>query len=73
MTITPLVRISDKKLVVKGRTILTGVPDAVISSSAASSGPVDGIFLGAQFSGPDSRHVIPLGTLRLVETLTTSI
>lgn len=69
MTITTSVRISDKKLIIKGRAILTGVPDNVISSSAASSGPVDGIFLGAQFDKLDSRHVIPLGTLRFVNLL----
>ncbi|XP_008807046.2 probable galactinol--sucrose galactosyltransferase 6 isoform X1 [Phoenix dactylifera] len=64
MTITPSVRISDGKLVVRGHAILSGVPDAVISSPAASSGPVDGVFLGAQFAEPSCRHVLPLGTLR---------
>lgn len=71
MTITPSVRISDKKLVIKGRTILAGVPDAVVSSSAASSGPVDGVFLGAQFGESHCRHVIPLGTLRDVRFMAT--
>ncbi|KAG1327927.1 putative galactinol--sucrose galactosyltransferase 6 [Cocos nucifera] len=64
MTITPSVRISDGKLVVRGHTILSGVPDAVISSSASISGSVDGIFLGAQFAESSCWHVLPLGTLR---------
>lgn len=65
MTITKTVRVSDRKLVIKDRTVLSGVPDNVISSSAVSSGPVDGIFLGTQFSEPSCRHVVSLGTLRL--------
>ncbi|RWW29017.1 hypothetical protein BHE74_00006240 [Ensete ventricosum] len=66
MTITKTVRVSDRKLVIKNRIVLSGVPDNVISSSAVSSGPVDGIFLGTQFSEPSCRHVVSLGTLRLV-------
>ncbi|KAF8393158.1 hypothetical protein HHK36_021399 [Tetracentron sinense] len=69
MTITPAVRISDGKLVVKDRTILTGVPDNVIETSAATSGHVEGIFLGAVFPERNSRHVISLGTLRDVRFL----
>ncbi|KAJ6808053.1 putative galactinol--sucrose galactosyltransferase 6 [Iris pallida] len=64
MTITPLVKISNEKLVIKGRTVLSGMPDNVLTSSAVSSGPVDGVFIGASFSEADSRHVVPLGTLR---------
>ncbi|CAK9329636.1 unnamed protein product [Citrullus colocynthis] len=64
MTIKPAVRISDRKLIVKDRTILTGVPDNVIATSGSSSGPVEGVFLGAVFEEEQSRQVVPLGTLR---------
>ncbi|XP_068635738.1 probable galactinol--sucrose galactosyltransferase 6 [Aristolochia californica] len=64
MTITPAVRIAERNLVIKDRIILTGVPDNVISTSAASSAPVDGIFLGADFEESKSRHVVSLGTFR---------
>ncbi|XP_071723613.1 probable galactinol--sucrose galactosyltransferase 6 [Rutidosis leptorrhynchoides] len=64
MTIKPAVRIAEKKLIVKDRTILTGVPDNVISTSGSDTGPVDGIFLGAVIDGDNSRHVVSLGTLR---------
>ncbi|KAI4373835.1 hypothetical protein MLD38_011907 [Melastoma candidum] len=64
MTIKPAVRISDTNLVVRNRTILTGVPDNVITTLASSSGPVEGIFLGAEFDENSSCHVVPLGTLR---------
>lgn len=64
MTITPAVRIAERKLVVKDRTILSGVPDNVIPTSGASSGPVEGIFLGAEFSDSSCRQVVSLGTLR---------
>ncbi|XP_022987599.1 probable galactinol--sucrose galactosyltransferase 6 isoform X2 [Cucurbita maxima] len=64
MTIKPAVRISERKLIVKDRTILTGVPDNVIATSGSSSGPVEGVFLGAVFEEEQSRQVVPLGTLR---------
>ncbi|KAJ0984748.1 hypothetical protein J5N97_003104 [Dioscorea zingiberensis] len=64
MTISSSVRISDGRLIVKGRTILSGVSDDVVSSSAVASGPVDGVFLGARFSEARCRHVVSLGTLR---------
>ncbi|KAJ4958954.1 hypothetical protein NE237_026065 [Protea cynaroides] len=67
MTITPAVRIADRKLLVKERTILTGVPDNVISTSAVTEGPVEGIFIGASFNESSSRHVVSLGTLRDVQ------
>ncbi|XP_058102945.1 probable galactinol--sucrose galactosyltransferase 6 [Magnolia sinica] len=69
MTITPAVRIAEKKLFVKDRMILSGVPDNVISTSAATSSPVEGIFVGAQFPENSSRHVISLGTLRDIRFL----
>ncbi|OAY66778.1 putative galactinol--sucrose galactosyltransferase 6 [Ananas comosus] len=69
MTITPSVRISEGKLVVRGRPILSGVAENAVASSAASHGPVDGVFLGADFARPDSRHVLPLGSLSNVRFL----
>ncbi|KAJ3695484.1 hypothetical protein LUZ60_000861 [Juncus effusus] len=69
MTIGSSIKISDRKLLVKGRTLLSDVPDSVFTSSAVSSGPVDGVFLGAEFSEPSSRHVVPLGTLTDVRFL----
>lgn len=60
MTIAPAVRIADRKLVVKDRTILTNVPENVISKS----GPVEGIFIGAEFNEESSRHVVSLGSLQ---------
>ncbi|EEF30440.1 hydrolase, hydrolyzing O-glycosyl compounds, putative [Ricinus communis] len=64
MTIKPAVRISDRKLIVKDRTILTGLQDNVIATSGSSSSPVEGVFIGAVFDEENSRHVVPLGTLR---------
>ncbi|XP_030553421.1 probable galactinol--sucrose galactosyltransferase 6 isoform X2 [Rhodamnia argentea] len=64
MTIKPAVRISDRKLIVKDRTILTGVPDNVVAASGSSSGTVEGVFLGAVFDKEDSRQVVPVGVLR---------
>ncbi|KAK9715162.1 hypothetical protein RND81_06G146800 [Saponaria officinalis] len=64
MTITPAVRIADRKVIVKDRTILTGVPDNVIATSGSSSGPVEGVFIGAEFNNESSSHVASLGTLR---------
>lgn len=69
MTITPAVRISDRKLVVKDRTILTNVPDNVIATSGSTSSPVEGVFLGAVFDEKNSRHVVSLGDLRDVRFL----
>lgn len=63
MTITSSIKISEGKLQVKGRTLLSGVPDSVYSSSAVTSGPVDGVFLGAEFNDPSCHHVITLGNL----------
>ncbi|PSS13875.1 Galactinol--sucrose galactosyltransferase [Actinidia chinensis var. chinensis] len=69
MTITPEVRIADRKLVVKGRTILTNVPDNVIATAGSNTGPVQGVFIGAVFDEPNSRHVVSLGNLRDVRFL----
>ncbi|KAI3446887.1 hypothetical protein Pfo_003552 [Paulownia fortunei] len=59
MTIKPAVRIAERKLVVKDRTVLTHVPENVIATSAAAAGPVEGV----------SHHVVSLGTLRDVRFL----
>lgn len=59
MTIKPGVRVSDGKLVVKERTILTGMPENVVETST-----VEGVFLGADLGKEDSRHVISLGILK---------
>jgi raffinose synthase len=64
MTIKPAIRIAERKLIVKNRTILTGVPDSVIATTGSTSGPVEGVFLGAAFEENNSRHVVPLGALR---------
>ncbi|KAF0901643.1 hypothetical protein E2562_003596 [Oryza meyeriana var. granulata] len=64
MTVTSSVKVSGGELSVYGRTVLSGVPEAVRASSAAAGGPVDGVFLGADFAEPASRHVVSLGALR---------
>lgn len=64
MTIKQAVRIADRKVIVKNRTILTGVPDNVIATSGSDSGPVEGVFLGAVFDEEKSRHVVSVGALR---------
>ncbi|CAA6672606.1 unnamed protein product [Spirodela intermedia] len=65
MTIKPSVRISsDGRLVVRGRTVLSGVPENVTVTAASDTGAADGVFLGSHFSKPACRHVVSLGTLR---------
>ncbi|XP_019150492.1 PREDICTED: probable galactinol--sucrose galactosyltransferase 6 [Ipomoea nil] len=62
MTITPAVRVADRKLVVKDRAVITNMPENIIAASGSDSGSVDGLFLGAVFDEKSSRHVVPLGT-----------
>ncbi|XP_051148473.1 probable galactinol--sucrose galactosyltransferase 6 [Andrographis paniculata] len=69
MTIKPTVRIAERKLVVKDRTILTNVPENVVGASGAAAGPAEGVFLGAVFDEDSCRHVVSLGTLRDVRFL----
>ncbi|XP_010420865.1 PREDICTED: probable galactinol--sucrose galactosyltransferase 6 isoform X2 [Camelina sativa] len=64
MTIKPAVRISNGNLIIKNRTILTGLPNNVIATSASEAGPVEGVFLGATFDKEQSKHIVPIGTLR---------
>ncbi|KOM24682.1 hypothetical protein LR48_Vigan2424s000100 [Vigna angularis] len=63
MTIKPVVRVSDGKLVVKERTILTGIQENVVETST-----IEGMFLGVDMEKEDSRHIVSLGTLRDVRT-----
>ncbi|WJX90347.1 putative galactinol--sucrose galactosyltransferase 6 [Trifolium repens] len=63
MTIKGTVRVSDGKLTVKDRTILTGVSDNVTETSAVTTGPVNGVFLGVETEKEESRHVVSLGKL----------
>ncbi|KAH0451935.1 hypothetical protein IEQ34_019234 [Dendrobium chrysotoxum] len=65
MVISSSARVLKRKLVVRGRTILSSVPGNVISSSVVSSGPVEVFFLGAQLSDLSSDHVVSLGILRV--------
>ncbi|KAL0340504.1 UNVERIFIED_CONTAM: putative galactinol--sucrose galactosyltransferase 6 [Sesamum radiatum] len=69
MTIKPVVRIVERKLVVKERTILTNVSENVVATSNAAAGQVEGVFLGAVFDQDSNRHVVSLGTLRDVRFL----
>ncbi|XP_041999074.1 probable galactinol--sucrose galactosyltransferase 6 [Salvia splendens] len=69
MTIKPAVRIAERKLVVKDRTILTNVPENVIATSGAAAGAADGVFLGAAFDQDQCSHSVSLGTLRDVRFL----
>ncbi|KAG0513057.1 hypothetical protein BDA96_10G068200 [Sorghum bicolor] len=64
MTISSSVKLAGGTLSVCGRTVLSGVPDAVVASSAAAGGAVDGVFIGADFDEPAARHVVSLGDLR---------
>jgi len=66
MTISSSVKLAGGTLSVCGRTVLSGVPDAVVASSAAAGGAVDGVFIGADFAEPAARHVVSLGDLRYV-------
>ncbi|CAL5079214.1 unnamed protein product [Urochloa decumbens] len=64
MTVTPLITVSDGKLAVRGRTVLTGVPDNVSAAHAAGAGLVEGAFVGAAAGEAKSHHVFTFGTLR---------
>ncbi|KAK8459135.1 hypothetical protein SEVIR_2G084500v4 [Setaria viridis] len=64
MTVTPLITVSDGRLAVRGRTVLTGVPDNVSAAHAAGAGLVEGAFVGAHAGEAKSHHVFTLGTLR---------
>jgi raffinose synthase len=49
---------------VRGRTVLTGVPDNVSAAHAAGAGLVEGAFVGAHDGEAKSHHVFTFGTLR---------
>ncbi|XP_028774455.1 probable galactinol--sucrose galactosyltransferase 2 [Neltuma alba] len=63
MTVTPKISVNDGKLVVHGKTILTGVPDNIILTPGSAVGLVAGAFLGATASHSKSLHVFPMGIL----------
>ncbi|KAG9138104.1 hypothetical protein Leryth_001351 [Lithospermum erythrorhizon] len=69
MTISPALRIVDRRLMVKDKTILTNVNDNVITTPASGYGPAEGVFLGAVFDEESSKHVVSLGVLRDVRFL----
>ncbi|URE16464.1 Raffinose synthase or seed imbibition protein Sip1 [Musa troglodytarum] len=64
MTVTPGITISDGNLVVRGKTILTGVPDNIVLTNGNGAGLIAGAFIGATASDSKSLHVFPMGTLR---------
>ncbi|XP_047307980.1 probable galactinol--sucrose galactosyltransferase 6 [Impatiens glandulifera] len=63
MTIKHVVRIADRRLVVKDRTILNNVPENVIVTLSSTSTPAEGVFLGVALNNESSRHVVSLGKL----------
>ncbi|XP_010278962.1 PREDICTED: probable galactinol--sucrose galactosyltransferase 2 isoform X2 [Nelumbo nucifera] len=63
MTVTPKISINDGKLVVYGKTILTGVPDNIVLTPGTGAGLLAGAFIGATASSSKSLHVFPVGTL----------
>ena len=63
MTIKPAVCISNGNLIIKNRTVLTGLPDNVIATSSSEAGPVEGVFIGAVFDKEESNHIVPIGSL----------
>ncbi|KAL5197001.1 hypothetical protein ABZP36_000513 [Zizania latifolia] len=64
MTVTPQITVSDGRLAVRGRTVLTGVPDNVAAAHVSMAGLVDGAFVGAAAGEGKSLHVFTFGTLR---------
>uniref|UniRef100_M8CEM6 galactinol--sucrose galactosyltransferase n=1 Tax=Aegilops tauschii TaxID=37682 RepID=M8CEM6_AEGTA len=64
MTVTPQITVSDGRLAVRGRTVLSGVPDNVTAAHASGAGLVDGAFVGATAGEAKSHHVFTFGTLR---------
>ncbi|KAF0907097.1 hypothetical protein E2562_014698 [Oryza meyeriana var. granulata] len=64
MTVTPQITVSDGRLAVRGRTVLTGVPDNVSAAHASGAGLVDGAFVGGAAGEAKSLHVFTFGTLR---------
>ncbi|KAG6535175.1 hypothetical protein ZIOFF_000137 [Zingiber officinale] len=57
MAISSAVRVSKSKLVIRGRSVLSGVPDNIVTGAVVTSGPVDAIFLDAEFSLASNRHI----------------
>ncbi|KAM0952016.1 putative glycosyl hydrolase 36, aldolase-type TIM barrel, glycoside hydrolase superfamily [Dioscorea sansibarensis] len=63
MTVTPKINVSDGKILVHDKTLLTGVPDNIILTPSSGVGLVAGAFIGATSNDTKSLHVFPLGTL----------
>lgn len=63
MTVTPKITVNDGKLVVHGKTLLTGVPDNIVLTPGSGAGLVAGAFVGATASHSKSLHVFPMGVL----------
>uniref|UniRef100_A0ACD5U4J4 Uncharacterized protein n=1 Tax=Avena sativa TaxID=4498 RepID=A0ACD5U4J4_AVESA len=65
MTVTPQITLSDGRLAVRGRTVLSGVPNNVTAAHASgAAGLVDGAFVGVTAGEAKSHHVFTFGTLR---------
>ncbi|KAJ0982661.1 hypothetical protein J5N97_010916 [Dioscorea zingiberensis] len=64
MTVIPKINVSeDGKLVVHGKTVLTGVPENIVLTPGSGVGLVAGAFIGATSDHAKSLHVFPIGTL----------
>eukprot|EP00897_Mesotaenium_endlicherianum_P005866 jgi/Mesen1/5307/ME000264S04338 len=64
ISIPPDVVRDGSQLYVKGTPVLTDVSDKLVVTTNATSWGSSGVFLGAVFTEPMSRHVFPLGILR---------
>ncbi|GLT77026.1 hypothetical protein SLA2020_486510 [Shorea laevis] len=60
MTITATPSVEEGCLMVRGKVVLTGVPENVVVSSPVGS---EAAFMGATSTTPNSRHVFSLGVL----------
>lgn len=59
MTITATPSVEEGCLMVRGKVVLTGVPENVVVSPVGS----EAAFMGATSTTPNSRHVFSLGVL----------
>ncbi|XP_057770328.1 probable galactinol--sucrose galactosyltransferase 2 [Salvia miltiorrhiza] len=63
MTVTPKICVNEGKLMVHGKTILTGVADNIVLTPGSGVGLLAGAFIGATASHSKSLHVFPVGVL----------
>uniref|UniRef100_A0A0D6QUR8 galactinol--sucrose galactosyltransferase n=1 Tax=Araucaria cunninghamii TaxID=56994 RepID=A0A0D6QUR8_ARACU len=63
------VKISEKQIFIGEKSILSGVPENIKITGASKVGLDESVFVGALFPQSNSRHVIPLGTLKDVRFL----